>query len=114
MLRLPRFVPPVGRPIAAARISLADLSRYAGGQTNSGATGSRQHADKSQLGSRPTKVASATRPRRPLPIPKGSALALEAAAETAARLNQWDFMLVIAPLRVPGGTGSPVNPLAIF
>ena len=41
-------------------------------------------------------------------------LDLEAAAETAARLNQWDFMLVIAPLRVPGGTGSPVNPLAIF
>lgn len=41
-------------------------------------------------------------------------LDLEAAAETAARLNQWEFMLVIAPLRVPGGTGSPVNPLAIF
>ena len=41
-------------------------------------------------------------------------LDLEAAAETAAKLNQWDFMLVIAPLRVPGGTGSPVNPLAIF
>ena len=41
-------------------------------------------------------------------------LDLEAAAETAAQLNQWDFMLVIAPLRVPGGTGSPVNPLAIF
>ena len=41
-------------------------------------------------------------------------LDLEAAAETAARLEQWDFMLVIAPLRVPGGTGSPVNPLAIF
>ncbi len=41
-------------------------------------------------------------------------LDLEAAAETAARLDQWDFMLVIAPLRVPGGTGSPVNPLAIF
>ncbi len=41
-------------------------------------------------------------------------LDLEAAAETAARLEQWEFMLVIAPLRVPGGTGSPVNPLAIF
>ena len=38
----------------------------------------------------------------------------EALAETAARLNRWEFMLVIAPLRVPGGTGSPVNPLAIF
>ena len=41
-------------------------------------------------------------------------LDLEAAAETAASLNRWEFMLVIAPLRVPGGTGSPVNPLAIF
>ena len=41
-------------------------------------------------------------------------LDLEAAAETAARLNRWEFMLVVAPLRIPGGTGSPVNPLAIF
>ena len=30
----------------------------------------------------------------------------EALAETAARLNRWEFMLVIAPLPVPGGTGS--------
>ncbi|MCY4660629.1 MAG: hypothetical protein OXF93_12570 [Acidobacteria bacterium] len=35
-------------------------------------------------------------------------------AETAARLGRWDFLLVIAPLRVPGGTGSPVNPIAVF
>ncbi len=41
-------------------------------------------------------------------------LDLEAVAETAARLNRWEFMLVVAPLRVPGGTGSPVNPIAIF
>lgn len=41
-------------------------------------------------------------------------LDLKAVAETAARLNRWEFMLAIAPLRVPGGTGSPVNPLAIF
>ena len=39
---------------------------------------------------------------------------LDAAAETAARLGRWEFLLVIAPLRVPGGTGSPVNPIAIF
>ena len=36
---------------------------------------------------------------------------LDAAADTAARLNRWEFMLVVAPLRVPGGTGSPVNPI---
>lgn len=41
-------------------------------------------------------------------------LDLEAAAETAARLKRWEFTLIIAPLRVPGGTGSPVNPLAVF
>ena len=41
-------------------------------------------------------------------------LDLEAAAETAARLDRWEFMLVVAPLRVAGGTGSPVNPIAIF
>ena len=39
---------------------------------------------------------------------------LEALAETAARLNRWEFMLVAAPLAVEGGTGSPVNVLAIF
>lgn len=41
-------------------------------------------------------------------------LDLDAAAETAARLNRWEFMIVVAPLRVRGGTGSPVNPIAIF
>jgi kynurenine formamidase len=35
-------------------------------------------------------------------------------AETAAKLNRWEFMLVIAPLAIPGGTGGPVNPIAIF
>ena len=28
--------------------------------------------------------------------------------------GQWSFLCVIAPLRLPGGTGSPVNPLAIL
>ncbi len=39
---------------------------------------------------------------------------LEAVAETAARLNRYEFMFSAAPLAVPGGTGSPINPLAIF
>jgi kynurenine formamidase len=38
----------------------------------------------------------------------------EALAETCARLHRWEFMFVVAPLRVPTGTGSPVNPIAIF
>jgi kynurenine formamidase len=41
-------------------------------------------------------------------------LDLEALAETAARLNRWEFMLTVAPLRVQHGAGSAVNPLAVF
>ena len=35
-------------------------------------------------------------------------------AEKAAALNRWEFMLTIAPVPVTGGTGFPVNALAIF
>jgi kynurenine formamidase len=36
---------------------------------------------------------------------------LSTACEAAGR---WEFMCVAAPLRIVGGTGSPVNPLAIL
>ncbi len=39
---------------------------------------------------------------------------LSTLAETAARLNRWEFMLTIAPPLAPGATGYPVNPLALF
>jgi hypothetical protein len=39
---------------------------------------------------------------------------LEAVAETAAKLNRWEFMLSAAPVPVTGGTGFPINVLAIF
>ena len=39
---------------------------------------------------------------------------LEELADTCAALGRYDFMLTIAPLVVVGGTGSPVNPLAVF
>lgn len=39
---------------------------------------------------------------------------LEKAVETARRLKQWEFMLVALPVAVPGGSGFPINPLAIF
>jgi len=39
---------------------------------------------------------------------------LEAVAETAARLNRWEFLLTVAPVPVIGGTGFPVNALATF
>jgi hypothetical protein len=39
---------------------------------------------------------------------------LEALSEAAAARNRWEFMLTVAPLPVPHGTGSPVNPIAMF
>jgi kynurenine formamidase len=35
------------------------------------------------------------------------------AAACAAR-RRWEFLLVIAPLNLPGALGSPVNPVAVF
>ena len=35
-------------------------------------------------------------------------------ARTCERLNRWDYLLTTAPLRLPGGTSSPINPLCIF
>lgn len=39
---------------------------------------------------------------------------LEALAEAAAARKRWEFMLTVAPLAIPGGTGSPANPIATF
>ncbi len=39
---------------------------------------------------------------------------LEALGEAAAARGRWTFLLMAAPLAVPKGTGSPVNPIAIF
>ncbi len=41
-------------------------------------------------------------------------LDLERAVETARKLKRYEFMLTFAPLPVEGGTGSPINPLAVF
>lgn len=38
----------------------------------------------------------------------------EALAATCAELGRWEFLITIAPLVVLGGTGSPVNPIAVF
>ncbi|HLJ17775.1 MAG TPA: cyclase family protein [Bryobacteraceae bacterium] len=38
----------------------------------------------------------------------------ERAVEEARRLNRYEFLFSAAPLRVDKGTGSPLNPLAIF
>jgi kynurenine formamidase len=39
---------------------------------------------------------------------------LEAVAEAAAARKRWSFLLTAAPLPVRGGTGSPLNPIAVF
>ena len=37
----------------------------------------------------------------------------ELSREAQAR-GRWEFLLTLAPMRVEGGTGSPVNPIATF
>src|SRR6476659_2463554 len=41
-------------------------------------------------------------------------LDLEELVATARRLNRYEFAITFAPLPVEGGTGSPVNPIALF
>ena len=41
-------------------------------------------------------------------------LDFERAAEEARRLNRYEFLFMAAPLRIDKGTGSPLNPLAVF
>jgi kynurenine formamidase len=41
-------------------------------------------------------------------------LDLDALAESCAAMHRASFLCVVAPLRLPAGTGSPVNPIAIF
>ncbi len=39
---------------------------------------------------------------------------LEALGAAAAERDRSEFLLMLAPLAIPGGTGSPLNPLAVF
>jgi len=41
-------------------------------------------------------------------------LQLDRLAAACAEHGQWDFQLTVAPLRVRGGTGSPLNPIALL
>ena len=49
-----------------------------------------------------------------LGLPLVDVMDLEAAAETAARLKRWEFLLTAAAVPVLGGTGFPLNPIATF
>jgi kynurenine formamidase len=39
---------------------------------------------------------------------------LERVSAEAKKRTRWDFLLTAAPLAVEGGTGSPINPIALF
>jgi kynurenine formamidase len=39
---------------------------------------------------------------------------LEAVSVEVAKRNRWEFLLTASPLTVKGGTGSPLNPVAVF
>ncbi|HUJ64627.1 MAG TPA: cyclase family protein [Acidimicrobiales bacterium] len=39
---------------------------------------------------------------------------LEELARCCAEVGRWEFQLVVAPLHIPGATGSPVNPIAVL
>jgi kynurenine formamidase len=41
-------------------------------------------------------------------------LTFEELAQHCRKTLRWEFLFVAAPLRIEGGTGSPLNPLAIF
>jgi len=41
-------------------------------------------------------------------------LRLDLLADACAERGRWEFLFVVAPLQIGGGTGSPVNPIAIL
>ena len=47
-------------------------------------------------------------------IPLLDNLYLENLANKCAAVNRWTFQIILAPLNVPGGTGSPLDPVAVF
>ena len=49
-----------------------------------------------------------------LGMPLFDALDLDALAAEALKQRRWEFLFIAAPLRVEGGTGAPINPLAVF
>lgn len=67
----------------------------------------------------PSNVESIRYPIHPLQITAMGMLAadslqLEDVAQACEKEGRFDFMVVGLPLRLPGGTGSPWNPIAIF
>jgi len=49
-----------------------------------------------------------------LGMPVMDYLDLDELSKVAAQQRRWEFLLTVAPLPIRGGTGSPVNPIAVF
>jgi len=47
-------------------------------------------------------------------IPLLDNLQLEEIAKACAREKRWTFQIILAPLNIPRGTGSPLNPIAVL
>ncbi|MGO9498544.1 MAG: cyclase family protein [Acidimicrobiales bacterium] len=67
----------------------------------------------------PSTVEGIAYPVHPLQITAMGMLAsdslnLEDIAQACAAMQRWEFMVVMAPLRVPKATGSPLNPIAVM
>jgi hypothetical protein len=67
----------------------------------------------------PSNVAGMRYPIHPLQVAAmglfaADSLQLEDLAAACAAEGRFEFMVVGLPLRLPGGTGSPWNPIAIF
>lgn len=67
----------------------------------------------------PSSVAGVAHPIHPLQITAMGMLAcdsldLEELADACAAEGRWEFLMVLAPLSIPGATGSPFNPIAVF
>jgi hypothetical protein len=67
----------------------------------------------------PSKVEGVSHPIHALQIGAmgmivADSLNLEDVSAVSSKESRWEFMVVAAPLRLPGGTGSLFNPLAIF
>jgi kynurenine formamidase len=67
----------------------------------------------------PSPVESIPYPIHPLQITAmgmlcADSLQFEELAQVCAEEGRWEFMVVLAPLRLPRATGSPLNPIAVF
>jgi kynurenine formamidase len=67
----------------------------------------------------PSGIEGAPRPIHQLAIvalglPLIDVMDLEAVAQESAKRHRWEFMVTLAAVPVPGGTGFPINPIAVF